>query len=128
MPEYDPLQPTPPGPAAPQELTWREIAEVLRRFWARLGEAAIDRGMVFQALAAILLLAGVLRFTGLNWDEHQHLHPDERFLTMVENSLTWPQSLGEYFDTARNPLNPYNHSFGTFVYGLAPVVLVKFVG
>ena len=68
------------------------------------------------------------RFTGLDWDEHQHLHPDERFLTMVENSLTWPKSMGEYFDTARNPLNPYNHQQGTYVYGLFPVVMAKFIG
>jgi YYY domain-containing protein len=79
-------------------------------------------------LVAILLVAAILRFTGLDWDEHQHLHPDERFLTMVENSLQWPKSLKEYFDTAINPLNPYNHEHGTYVYGLFPVVMAKFIG
>ncbi len=34
-------------------------------------------------LAVILLLGGYLRFTGQNWDDFTHLHPDERFLTGV---------------------------------------------
>ena len=84
--------------------------------------------LVATSLAAILLLAGILRFTGLDWDEHQHLHPDERFLTMVENSLEWPSRFREYLDTAKNPLNPYNHGHGTYVYGLLPLVLAKFLG
>ena len=33
-------------------------------------------------LAAILLFAGILRFTGQNWDDFSHTHPDERFLTL----------------------------------------------
>src|SRR6266545_2437965 len=44
------------------------------------------------ALLAILLLAGLLRMRGLNWDESQHLHPDERFLTMVESAIKLPDS------------------------------------
>ena len=47
---------------------------------------------------------------------------------MVENSLDWPQSLKEYLDTAVNPLNPYNRGHGTYVYGLFPVVMAKFLG
>ena len=31
----------------------------------------------------ILVVAVALRVFGLNWDQGQHLHPDERFLTMV---------------------------------------------
>jgi YYY domain-containing protein len=65
---------------------------------------------------------------GLDWDEGQHLHPDERFLTMVENALQWPSSLGQYLDTAANPLNPYNQGQGSYVYGLLPVAAAKFLG
>ena len=57
-------------------------------------------------LGVILAVAAVLRFTGINWDSFTHLHPDERFITMVENSLGWPTSIAQYFDTARSPLNP----------------------
>ena len=41
-------------------------------------------------LIAILLVGAAFRLTGVNWDEDQHLHPDERFLTMVETSLSFP--------------------------------------
>jgi len=84
--------------------------------------------MVWLALLIVLGVGGWLRFRGLDWDEGQHLHPDERFLTMVENSLWWPANLGEYFDTGINPLNPYNTPHGMYVYGLFPLILAKFLG
>ena len=67
-------------------------------------------------LSAILLLAFALRFYGVNWDQNQHLHPDERFLTMVTEAIDWPANIPEYFDTAHSPLNPHNRGFGFFVY------------
>jgi len=77
------------------------------------------------ALVAILVLAVALRMQGLNWDEGQHIHPDERFLTMVESAIQLPVSLGQYFDTTRSPLNPYNNNFGSFVYGTVPLFFVR---
>jgi len=91
------------------------------------------RGINLQAalptllLAAILSLAAVFRFTGVNWDESTHLHPDERFLTMVETSLELPQSLGEYFNTEESRMNPHNVGFGFFVYGTFPIFVVRYV-
>jgi hypothetical protein len=76
-------------------------------------------------LALILLLAAGLRFNGLNWDQNQHLHPDERFLTMVAGAVRWPAGITEYMDEARSPLNPRNAGFGFYVYGVLPVALVK---
>jgi uncharacterized membrane protein len=83
---------------------------------------------VVAGLIAVLLIGAVLRFTGLNWDENQHLHPDERFLTMVETAIAWPTGMGEYFDSARSPLNPYNRGYDTFVYGTLPLFLTKAAG
>ncbi len=80
-----------------------------------------------SALLFILAAAATLRFQGLNWDQNTHLHPDERFITMVAAALEWPRSLGEYLDTAASPLNPYNRNFGTYVYGTFPLFLTKFV-
>lgn len=76
-------------------------------------------------LAAIILLAAIFRFTGVNWDNNAHLHPDERFLTMVATGITWPQTIGQYFDTAHSPLNPHNRGYSFYVYGTYPVFLVK---
>ncbi|HID85469.1 MAG TPA: phospholipid carrier-dependent glycosyltransferase, partial [Anaerolineales bacterium] len=78
-------------------------------------------------LVLILLLGAYLRFVGINWDEDQHLHPDERFLTMVESAIEPVHSLGEYFDTARSSLNPANKGFGFFVYGTLPIFIVRYV-
>jgi len=48
----------------------------------------LNRWLVGFLLIVILIAGGYLRFVGLDWDAEQHLHPDERFLTMVESSLT----------------------------------------
>lgn len=77
-------------------------------------------------LVAVLLAAAVPRFTGIYWDEDQHLHPDERFLTGVVASLQPASSLQEYFDTNNSPLNPNNRGAGFFVYGTFPVFLVRY--
>ena len=47
----------------------------------------------------IFLLALGLRLYGLNWDSGSHLHPDERYLTMVVNDIKLPTSIFQYFDT-----------------------------
>lgn len=73
----------------------------------------------------ILLVAAAFRLSGINWDANQHLHPDERFLTMVANGISWPKTIGEYFDTSRSSLNPHNRGFYFYVYGTFPLFLVK---
>jgi 4-amino-4-deoxy-L-arabinose transferase-like glycosyltransferase len=76
-------------------------------------------------LFAILLFAAALRLYGINWDQNQHLHPDERFLTMVTQAIKWPSSTNEYLNSSTSPLNPYNAGFGFFVYGTLPLKIVK---
>ena len=84
------------------------------------------------ALALILLVGGALRLHGLRWDqpagaEHPiQMHPDERFLSLVNDHLDWPASLGQYFNTQTSPLNPYNDpDTHSFVYGTFPLFLAK---
>src|SRR3989344_743387 len=84
----------------------------------------LNKKMLF---AAIFLLAFAFRFYGVNWDQNQHLHPDERFLTMVPEAIDWPKSIPEYFDTAHSPLNPHNRGFGFFVYGTFPIFFTKWI-
>ena len=85
------------------------------------------QGWTTLALVIIVLLAALLRFVGLNWDEGTHLHPDERFLTTVEAAIQPTFSIREYFTTATSPLNPYNRGHGFFVYGTLPIFVVRYV-
>lgn len=78
-------------------------------------------------LFTLLLFAAYLRFTGFNWDSGLHLHPDERFLTMVANATSWPSNISQYFDQKTSPLNPANVNFSFFVYGTFPLFFVKAV-
>lgn len=79
-------------------------------------------------LALIIAFGLFLRLYGLNWDQGFHLHPDERFLTMVSVDISFPKSLSEYFDRKVSPLNPENNNHAFYVYGLAPVTLNKVIG
>jgi len=79
-------------------------------------------------LIGVLLLAAALRLVGIGWDRQTHMHPDERFLTMVETSLQFPESIGQYFDTAASPFNPNNVGHTFFVYGTLPIFLVRIIG
>jgi len=83
---------------------------------------------LYIILLVLILAAGAyLRLVGLDWDEEQHLHPDERFLTMVESSISPVESLGDYFDTETSSLNPHNRGHGFFVYGTLPIFIVRYV-
>ena len=102
---------------------------------------------VYDLLLIVVLLVGAyFRLVGLNWDEGQHPHPDERFLTMVETALQpkvcadasvpleacppeqkrW-MSARDYFNTAKSTLNPHNRGYGFFVYGTLPMFIVRYV-
>lgn len=74
----------------------------------------------------VFLIAFFFRIYGLNWDDNNHLHPDERFLTMVTSDIKLPSSFSEYFNTNTSPLNPYNYpQYQFFVYGTFPIFLTK---
>ena len=89
--------------------------------WLRKPSAA------YWILLVILLVAAYLRLSHLNWDDGTHIHPDERFLTMVSSALELPSSLGEFFDSTRSPMSPYNKDYGFFVYGTLPIFIVRVV-
>jgi len=78
-------------------------------------------------LLLIFLLAIFFRFNYLNWDENFHLHPDERFLTMVVQAMKLPQNFEEYFNQKKSLLNPLNIGFNFYVYGTFPLVLTKYL-
>jgi len=71
------------------------------------------------ALVLILIAGAYFRFTGLNWDQDQHQHPDERFISMTAGQLTGVKSIAAYFDTQTSTLNPLN--YGSYTYGMFPL-------
>ena len=92
----------------------------------------------------VFLLAGYLRLTGVNWGEGAGQHPDENHFSSVLESLrtqtcadaTFPVEgcppeqrqwigIGDYFNTATSPLNPYNRGFSFYVYGNLPMTMVR---
>jgi len=80
-------------------------------------------------LVIILLIGLYFRMgVGLYWDEDQHLHPDERFLTMVTDKLVIPSTLSEFFDSERSTMSPYNTGHKFFVYGTLPIFITKYLG
>lgn len=64
-------------------------------------------------LALIVGLGALLRFYRLNWDENQHVHPDERYITWVATSIQWPPGLNTWagwqaaFDPNQSTFNPF---------------------
>ena len=84
--------------------------------------------LVALGLIGVLIVGAYLRLVGIDWDENEHLHPDERFLTQVEVAIEPVTSLQAYFDTPTSTLNPNNVGHGFFVYGDFPIILVRYVG
>jgi YYY domain-containing protein len=84
--------------------------------------------VAYAVLFVVLIVAALLRFNGLKWDEGHHQHPDERFLSTVTNDLQWPENFRDYFNPDVSTLSPYsNPNMGLYVYGMLPVYIVKWV-
>lgn len=77
------------------------------------------------ALVAVVAVGAALRFVGLDWDQGQHQHPDERFLSTVLLQIQPVPDVGTYFNPSHSPLNPFNHDISFFVYGTLPLFLVE---
>jgi len=78
------------------------------------------------AIILILALAFAMRSMGRNWDSNLHLHPDERFITMVLNDAKLPSSFAQYMDPQTSPLSPFNNKYTFYVYGGVPLTIVKY--
>ena len=76
-------------------------------------------------LLAIIVLASVFRFTGLNWDEGQYIHPDEGHMRNTLSLIRWPEDLSLYFDTHHAPLNVRNREGRRYSYGTLPLFAAR---
>lgn len=81
----------------------------------------------FLTVVVVVFIGLLMRLYGLNWDQGQHLHPDERFLTLVAEKIRTPTSIAQYFDSKTSPLNPYNNGFTFYVYGTFPLFITRIV-
>lgn len=80
------------------------------------------------ALSGVVLLGLLLRLYGLNWDQGNSFHPDERQIMFHVTVLTWPKSMAQFLDPVNSPLNPHFFAYGSFpLYLLASLgyVLVR---
>ena len=92
---------------------------------------------IFLALIVVIFgCAALLRFAGINWDQYQHVHPDERFIVWVADTLSWPDDLATALDPARSTINPFRWPPGdgdlagkprNYAYGHFPLYLLALV-
>lgn len=61
----------------------------------------------YVLLTLILLVAAILRLSHVDWDDYNHYHPDERYITWVGTSIEWPTDW-------RVALRPHESSFNPF--------------
>ncbi|PJF35660.1 MAG: hypothetical protein CUN49_09445 [Candidatus Thermofonsia Clade 1 bacterium] len=118
---------------------------------APTSEAALRRRWLVPLLVALIFAVGAyFRFVGQNWDDFTHLHPDERFLTQVAESINgrlnlsipdpaaraeqyalcrerYPErdGIGDFFDSQCSNWYPKNVGFGLYVYGELPLFVVR---
>ena len=86
-------------------------------------------------LVAILIAAALLRTHGLDWDQGQHAHPDERWISMVAPTIKWPARSEDLLDPRRSTLNPLwipdgagGGTIRNFAYGHLPLYLHALAG
>src|SRR5438067_5960975 len=86
------------------------------------------RFITLAALIVVLFALGI-RLFDLNWDDNHHIHPDERFITMVAMDTAMPAQWSDALAPRRSALNPYwnvhDQTARHFAYGSFPLYLVR---
>lgn len=58
-------------------------------------------------MGLVLLVAAVFRFTGIDWDDYHHYHPDERYITWVATTIERPSDWQTAFSPNQSSFNPF---------------------
>ena len=104
--------------------------------------AAVSQKAQYSFVAAVLFVAGWLRFAYPDWDAGQQAHPDEQYILWVATTIDWPKDNSAIFDPARTSLDPFRwppdpQTSGVsvpppgprdFTYGHFPLYLLAFAG
>ncbi|MBI2886385.1 MAG: glycosyltransferase family 39 protein [Chloroflexi bacterium] len=86
-----------------------------------MGHSPTPGSLRLPLLVALLLSALALRLYGIDWDQGQFFHPDERFLIQFKlQEVQWPRDWSALLDPARSPWNPHWFAYGSF-----PLYLLK---
>lgn len=81
---------------------------------------------LIKPIFLLMLIMGIalfFRLYDINWDQGFHLHPDERFLTMVGVQFSLPHNFSQYLNPMTSPMNPSVLGFNFFVYGIFPITI-----
>jgi len=75
-------------------------------------------------LVSVILIAAILRFYGLDWDEGFNYtpHPDERAILMKVMEISPTEDIHSFFDIDQSSLNPKWFAYGSF-----PLYLLKII-
>ncbi|MGC8781315.1 MAG: DUF2298 domain-containing protein, partial [Anaerolineae bacterium] len=88
------------------------------------------------ALIVLLVVGAGLRLWNINWDRFQHVHPDERYIVWVADSMSLPADLSSALDPLRSTINPFRWPPGhgdeagkprSYPYGHFPLYLLVIV-
>src|SRR5260370_7556639 len=75
------------------------------------------------ALGALCLCGFLLRLYGLNWDQGNSFHPDEREFLLQVTGLGWATRWAQFFNPKQAPLDPHFFAYGSF-----PIYLLALIG
>lgn len=78
-------------------------------------------------LLLIIILGAYFRTLGMDWDDGEYLHPDERFMAFVVSAIHPNENEVSFFDTSRSTMNPNNVGYNWYVYGTTPLFANRIV-
>ncbi len=120
----EPEQEIEPASSQIEQITLPEKLPLEKEQIIYTSKAKPSWGTIFL-LFIIVSVGAIFRFSGLNWDNNFHQHPDERYLSMTAESIHGAGGSGTYFDTMVSELNPLKH--GSYTYGMLPLFITRMV-